>query len=199
MGMVSGRSIALSTAAGLLAGSSYLIFQRGGLLAWSGATVALVLMAKVSLRPSRADLGLAVTVAVLWGLAWPVTWHLVRSAWESGEVVQIAVDMPSGVHTARLWVVDLQGEPAVYYDAPPQVARALLQSPPLTLTRNGNVTRGCADASLIDDAPEKLLDEMFVLMDGKYGELDGATRLFDSVLGSRRDRTAVLLRLDDCP
>lgn len=98
-----------------------------------------------------------------------------------------------------MWVVDLRDEPTVYYDAPPSVARALLQGPPLTFVRAGEITSGCADARLADALPPERLDELFALLDAKYGALDGATELFYTVLGSRRDRVGVVLQVDDCP
>jgi hypothetical protein len=183
---------------GLLIASGYLVFQRGGILAWSGAVAALLLCAKHSVRPSRADSLASLGVTLLWVVAWVVTWGYVRSTWESGEVVEIAVQVPGGIHKARVWVLDLDGDPVVYYDAPPRLGDELLADAPMTITRDGESVAGCSDATRVDDLSDEEVAFLFSLMEDKYQESNRATEVFYSVLGGERDRIGLLLLVKEC-
>jgi hypothetical protein len=192
------RFAALSLAAGLLVASGFLILQRGGMLAWSGALLALLLAAKVWLRPSTKDLALAVSLLTLWGLAWAAIWQYVKSEWESGEVVVIDIETPSGRHTARVWILELNGEPTMYYDAPPRIAQQLLNGAPVAMRRNGVTVHECADASRVTEVSDEVLTKVFDRMEEKYQERNNATQIFYRMLGGERDRVPILLRLTAC-
>jgi len=181
-----------------LIASGYLVFQRGGILAWSGAVAALLLYAKHSLRPSRTDSLASLGVTLLWVVAWVVTWDYVRSTWESGEVVEIGIQVPGGIHKARVWVLDLDGDPVVYYDAPSRVGDELLADAPMTIIRDEKSIAGCSDATRVDDLSEEEVAVVFSLMEDKYQERNRATAIFYSVLGVERDRIGLLLRVKEC-
>lgn len=184
--------------AGLLVASSFLILQRGGMLAWAGALLALLLAAKVWLWPSTRDLALVVSLLVLWSLTWAAIWQYVQSEWESGEVAAIRIDTPSGPHAARVWILELNDEPTMYYDAPPRIAQQLLQGARVAMSRNGVTVHACADARRVADVSDEVLTGLFARMQEKYQERNNATRIFYFVLGGQRDRVPVLLRLAPC-
>jgi hypothetical protein len=156
------------------------------------------LYAKHSLRPSRTDSLLSLGFTLLWVVAWVVTWDYVRSAWESGEVVEIGVQVPGGIHNARLWVFDLDGEPVVYYDAPPRVGDELLAGAPMTINRGDRRIAGCSAATRVDELSDEEIAAVFSLIEKKYHEHNRATEVFYSVLGGERDRIALLLRIKEC-
>jgi len=196
--MLVNRLVASSVAVLLLVTSSFIILQRGGILAWSGAVVALLVIVKAWLWPSSRDAQLTVAVLAVWGLAWVAIWQYVKSVWESGEVVEIRVDSPSGSHVARVWVLDLDGEPAMYYDAPPNIAQQLLEGAAVTMTRNGTEVDGCANTSRVSDLSQDVVAAFSVRMEEKYQARNNATGIFYTFLGGRRDRIPILLRLTEC-
>jgi len=192
------RLVALSVAVLLLVASIFIILQRGGTLAWSGAVVALLLMVKAWIWSSSRDAQLTVFVLAFWGLSWVAIWQYVKSVWESGEVVEITVDTPSGPHAARVWVLDVDGEPTMYYDAPPVIAQQLLKGAAVTMTRNGTEVDGCANASRVSDLSQDVVAAFSLRMEEKYQARNNATGIFYTFLGGRRDRIPILLRLTEC-
>ena len=85
-----------------------LLIDRGGLIAWCALFFGVALLAKVWLKPSKLDLGLAIGVAIIPALAWVGTFYYVIYTWESGEVVELAVDTSerrsnSQIVGARYW------------------------------------------------------------------------------------------------
>ncbi len=193
--MNQGRSIAIVVVSCLFAAAAFLAIDRGGLLAWIGVLLAPALLFKIVRRPSPRDAALAVAVLAVWVVSWGATWAWVMSTWESGEVVEIEVD---GAHTARVWVLDIGDEPFMYYDAPPDVARRLLAGAPLTMTRDGHVTRACARAARVRDLPEEQVQDLLGRMEQKYEGRNTATTVFYAVLGVERDRVGLLIGLAPC-
>ena len=111
---------------GLLIVAGYLVVQRGGLLAWSGVIAALLLLIKQRARPSRTDMFVVLGFTLLWTASWAAAWSYVRSTWESGEVVELSLPVSDEIQTARVWILDADGGPVMYYDAPPRIGEALL-------------------------------------------------------------------------
>lgn len=183
---------------GLLITSGYLVYLRGGILAWSGLVAALLLLAKHFARPARTDVFVALGFTVLWAASWAAAWGYVRSTWESGEVVEIGVRVSAEIHTARVWILDVDGEPLMYYDAPPQVAHALLASAPMTIERGDENMAGCADATAVGDLSGEELAGVLGVMEAKYQERNRATDVFYSVIGVERDRIGLVLRIKEC-
>ena len=190
-----GRSIAVCLAAALFVAGGFAAFDRGGLLAWIGVLLGALLLLKAWRRPSPKDAVLALAALGLWLVGWAATWQYVMSTWESGEVVQIEVE---GGHVARLWVLELNGEPHMYYDAPPEIARQLLAGAALSVERGGQIRQGCASAERVDDLPEARMQEALGLMEAKYADQNMATNVFYVVLGGRRDRVGLLMKLEPC-
>lgn len=187
--------VAVVLAAGLLAAAGGLAVDRGGLLAWAGVGLAALLALKAWRWPSPRDTLLAVATIGAWVLAWGATWRYVVTTWESGEVVQLDI---AGGHSARVWVFDLDDGPAMYYDAPPKAAGRLLAGAPLTMTRGGEVRDACADAARVQDLPAAQVADVLQRMDTKYAAASRATGVFYAVLGGRRDRVGLLVRLAPC-
>ena len=183
---------------GLLITSGYLVYRRGGILAWLGLVAALAMLAKHFGRPSRTDVFVALGFTVLWAASWAAAWGYVRSTWESGEVVEIGVQVSDEIHTARVWVLDVDGEPLMYYDAPPLVGHALLANAPMTVERGDKSMVGCADATSVDDLSGDELAALFAVMEAKYQERNHATNVFYAILGGEKDRIGLVLRIKQC-
>ena len=193
--MKPGRSIALGVVCCMWVAAAFLAFDRGGLLAWVGVVLGALLLLKILRRPSPRDAVLSLAALGIWAISWGAAWSYVVSTWESGEVVVVDV---AGEHTARVWVLDQSDGPLMYYDAPPDVAGRLLEGAPLSMTRNGHTRHECASASRVEDLPEEQLQELIGQLEEKYAGRNTATVVFYSVLGGRRDRVGVLIRLTPC-
>lgn len=187
---------ALAVAGCMGVASVSLIVDRGGLLAWVGLALSVAVLAKALRWPSPADALTALAIASLWAGAWAATWYYVVTTWESGEVVEIEVD---GGHRARVWVLDLNDGPVMYYDAPPAIAQRLLDGAPMTVTRGQRTQSGCARAARVEDLPEARLQDALDAMSRKYRDSNRATGIFYAVLGGKRDRVDVLMSLGPCP
>ena len=183
---------------GLLIASGCLVYLRGGGLAWSGVIVSVLLLAKHVALPSRRDVFVVLGFAALWAASWPAAWAYVRSTWESGEVVEIDVRISDESHAARVWVLDVDGDWLMYYDAPPRIAQALIAGAPMTVERGERRMEGCANATRVSDMPSEERDALLAVMEAKYGEQGHATTIFYAVLGGRKDRIGLALRVEDC-
>jgi len=172
-----------------------LLLDRGGLIAWGAFFSGVVLLAKIGLKPSRVDLGFSVGLATISVLAWIGTLYYVISTWESGEVVELNIDTSEGEHTARLWVLDNGGDPIVYYDAEPEVAKFLLAGKPLQFTRAGEVSTRVPRATQAEALPEGEANRILEAMETKYGDRNEAAGIYYSLLGRSRDRVALVVSL----
>jgi hypothetical protein len=181
---------------GLLLIAGYLVVERGGLIAWSGVILAGLLLVKTLRWPTSRDMMLVAATFALWASAWAMSWYYVVSMWESGEVVDVEI---GGEHTVRVWVLDMKDGPTMYYDAPPGVARSLLAGVPMSVTRAGHVQRGCASTTRVEDVSEEQALDVYRAMEEKYQGRNQATEFFYAVLGAKRNRIDVLVRLAPCP
>ena len=121
--------------------------------------------------------------------------YYVISTWESGEVVELAIDASSGVHTARLWVLDVGAHPLVYYEAEPEVGQSLLAGKPLQFTRAGKVSTRVPKARRVDDVPEDESSRILAAMEAKYADQNSAAVIYYLMVGSPRDRVALVANL----
>ncbi len=172
-----------------------LVAARGGILAWAGLAAGLMLFLKIYLRPSPKDVALSIGIAVIWALTWGATIYYVLSTWESGEVVELAIDTPNGTHTARVWVLDTDTSPVVIYDAEPEIAAALMSGKPVKFTRHGAVSVRRPEAVPAEKMPQEDLSTIYKLMDEKYGRRNVATDVYYSMLGRLRDRELMIVRV----
>ncbi len=189
------RSVALGRIAGMLVAAAFLVVDRGGLLAWIGVILGSLLLLKILLWPSRRDAILSIAIPAVWAVSWVGTWAYVVSTWESGEVVQLEV---ADDHTARVWVLDASDGPTMYYDAPPDVADSLLAGAPVSMTRNGRVSQGCAAVSRVEEVPEERLQNLIDQMERKYENRTTATDVFYLMLGVKRDRVGLIITPGPC-
>lgn len=174
-----------------------LLVDRGGLIAWGLFASGAFLLVKSRVRPARLDPAFGVAIAAVMALAWAGTFYYVITTWETGEVVELAIDTDDGIHKARVWVLDAQADPVVYYDAPPEAAEALLAGRPLQFTRAGQVSTRIPDATDVEALPESEANRIFDAMISKYGDRVGAADIYYLMLGRSRDRIAVVARLDE--
>ena len=193
--MPSRRNLAVGLSSLLLLAGVALAIDRGGLLAWLGVVLGGALLFKAVKRSGATDPVLAASVLAAWGLSWGIAWFYVQSTWESGEVVQIEVD---GGRPARVWVMDTEAGPIMYYDAPPEAAQGLLAGAPMTMVRNRALQEGCARATRLEDLPAERVQDLFGRMEQKYGEQSSATNVFYLVLGVKRDRVGLVIELAAC-
>jgi hypothetical protein len=193
--MPGSRGAAFFLAGLTIAVAAMLLADRGGLIAWGTLFMGVALLAKIWLKPSGLDPGLSVGLATIPVLVWFGTWYYVISTWESGEVVELAVDTSNSVHTARVWVLDIGALPLVYYDAEPEVANSLLAGKPLQFTRAGVTGTRIPRAIPVDALPEAEANQIFEAMVAKYGDRVGAADIYYLMLGRSRDRVAVVASL----
>jgi len=168
---------------------------RGGLIGWGALFVGAALLAKIWFKPSAIDLGLCVGFTILPVLMWVVTFYYVISTWESGEVVDLAIDTSDGPHTVRVWVLDIGVNPLVYYDAEPQAAKSLLAGKPVQFTRAGQVSTRIPKATQVDALSGDEADLIFQAMGAKYGDRVDAADIYYLMLGRARDRVALVAEL----
>lgn len=188
-------TLAIGIAVVTAIGATLVVVERGGAIAWTTLVVAGLLLAKFWRRPAQRDLLLALALSVVAVGGWLGTRQYVINTWESGEVVELAIDLGDRVHKARLWVLDVESDPIVYYDAAPEVAQALLAGEPLGFTRAGAVSRRIPNATRVSDVPESTAAELLNAMNEKYGERNSAATLYYVLLGRPRDRIDVIVRL----
>jgi hypothetical protein len=193
--MLKSRRIAVFIAGLTTVVALILLVDRGGLIAWGALFIGVALLAKIWLKPSKLDPVLSVGLATIPVLAWVGTLYYVISTWESGEVVELAIDTGNGAHTARLWVLDIGAYPLVYYDAEPEVAKSLLAGKPLQFTRAGKVSTRIPKATQVDALPEDEANLILEAMGTKYGDRNSAAEIYYSMLGRSRDRVAVVANL----
>lgn len=180
----------------VLAAGAVLIYQRGGVLAWVGIFLGAGLFLKFLLRPSNWDLPLALTMSALWAFAWLAVFYYVISTWETGEVVELTIQAPSGSHSARTWILEAPSALILYYDAPIEVAGALLSGAPLAVMRDDKpLVIHQYTAVRLDDMPEDEINQLFDLMSKTYGERNAATDVFYRFLGRSRDKAGVVIEI----
>lgn len=154
------------------------------------------LLLKFWIRPAQTDLPLSLTISTVWALAWAGIFYYVISIWETGEVVELIVETPSGSHTARTWIMEDSGVLILYYDSPMLVAEALLAGAPLVVMRGHTPLPFVRYTALrVDDMPEAEVREVLDLMSEKYAERNSAADVFYGFLGRSRDRTGVVVEI----
>lgn len=192
---MSNRAIAASIAGVTLIAAAIVCVHRGGAIAGLTLVAAGLLLAKIRFKPSPRDWAIALGIAVVPALLWVATLRYVIATYESGEVVELAIDTDTGLHTARLWIMDMGPDPTVYYDAPPQAAAALLAGKRLQMTRGAIASERIPQASRFDGLPQPQADGILQAMQEKYGDRYNAAIVFYVLLGSPRDRITVVATL----
>ena len=192
---MSRRTVTLFVAGLTIVAAAYLVTIRGGVIAWGALLAGAALLLKSLLKPSGADLAIILTIAAVSVVAWIGVRQYVISTWESGEVVELTIDTPSGPHIARLWVLDVDSDPVVYYDAPPEAAESLLAGKPLQFTRAGEVSTRVPNATPADELPEAEANLILEAMNTTYSDQSHAATVYYLMLGSLQDRIPVVVHL----
>ncbi len=195
--MLNSQKVALAFAGFFFIAALALLVERGGLIAWGGVIIGATLLMKSWFKPSKRDLSVSVILAITLLLAWFGTRQYVLSTWESGEVVELSFAVGDGEHTARLWVMDIEGHPVVYYDAAPDAANALLNGTPVRFARDGKTSVRIPDATPVDELPETEANRVLEAMGTKYGDRNSAATVYYVMLGRPKDRVAVVVRLTE--
>lgn len=193
--MLKSRKTAVSIAGFTTVVALLLVVDRGGLIAWGTLILGGSLLAKIWLRPSKSDTAWSVGMATIPALVWVGTLYYVITTYESGEVVELAIDVGSDTHTARVWVLEIGADPVVYYEADPLVADSLLAGEPLQFTRAGKKSTRRPNAQRVDSLPEDEATRILEVMGAKYGDRMTAADVYYVMLGSPRDRVAVIVTL----
>lgn len=174
----------------------FVVIDRGGAIAWVALVAGVGLLVKIWRRPAARDWALGLGLATVPVLVWVVTLNYVIATYESGEVIELVIPTDAGLHTARLWVMDIDAKPTVYYDAPPQVAAALLAGKSVQLIRSQASSRRIPVAHRLGALPQAQADQTLTAMQNKYGDRNDAAILFYALLGSPRDRVPMVVTLE---
>ena len=171
------------------------VMDRGGLIASATMLAGAGLVAKAWLHPSNRAPAFAISLAIVPVLLSVGAYYYVISSWESGEVVELAFETEEGPHTARLWVMDVGSSPTVYYDAPPEAAKALLAGAPVQFTRNNVTSTRTPQARPVEALPEEEANLILEAMLTKYGDLNGVATVNYLLLGRPTDQVALVVNL----
>ncbi len=172
-----------------------LVIDRSGLIPWLTLIVGAALVVKICFKPSEKDLRLSLSVAIVPVVVWAATYYYVILSWETAEVVELVIPTQDGPHTARVWVMDIEGEPHVYYDAPAGAAQALLAGSPVQFVRGDATSTRVPEARDADTLSEAEANTVFAAMTDKYGDLVSVADVFYVMLGRSSDRIAVVAKL----
>lgn len=193
--MITIQNTALILAALITVAALALVVDRGGLIAWVACILGALLFARLWLRPGSPGLWLSISLACVTALAWLSVFYYVIFTYESGEVVELAIDTSDGIHTLRLWVLDVGTEEIVYHDSAPKVATSLLAGTPLKFTRRGVVSQRLPKARMVESLPEAEANSLLESMNKKYGSRTNAAYLYYVLLGLPRDRVPLVVNL----
>lgn len=174
-----------------------LIINRGGLIAWCVLIFSVALLAKIHLRHSKFDLVVSIGLAIIPSILWYLVLFYVISSYESGEVVELGIETENGTRIARLWVLEIDRELLVYYDAEPDVANALLAGRPIRFTRDGKESTRIPEATRADSLADDDAESIASAMNTKYRSRVFASSVYYLILGRPRDRIALVVRLFD--
>lgn len=189
------KAIPFAVSLFLMLVSTYLIFERNGILAWLGVLLGAALLAKLFLKPSKGDLILTFAVTSLWTIAWAGIFYYVISTWETGDVVEVTIATADGDHTARTWILEGPDTLMLYYDAPDDAANALLNGAPLIVTRAGEaIPFNDYTVQRQDEMTEAEINRVFELMATKYGDRVAAADIFYGFLGRARNRVGIVVQ-----
>jgi len=193
---MSQKSIAMVIAGLIAVLGILLVVERGGGFGWSGGVIGIALLVKVYARPSRFDLKISISIAAILSVICAGTLYLVRSTWESGEVVELRVDLPTGVHIARVWVLNIDESIVVYYDAEPDIVATLISDPQISVIREGELI-GFSNVQVrpTEIVPVAEVNQIFQMWEEKYGRRTQASVVYSLMFGRSRDKEAMILTL----
>ena len=173
-----------------------LIWQRGGIFAWIFSITGALLLIEIVIRSRTTMLKRTVVTACTLTALWLLTYGSIIGIWETGEVAELKIDTGSEEHQVRVWVLDVNDNIEIFYDAEPDVAEFLLNEPKVSLVRNDQTLEFLkVEISTLETAPAEKMNEIFELWNEKYGSRNLATPIYSLMFGRAKDKVALILTL----
>ena len=113
-----------------------LIWQRGGIFAWIFSITGALLLIEIVIRSRTTMLKSTMVTACTLTALWLLTYSSIIGIWETGEVAELKIDTGREEHQVRVWLLDVNDNIEIFYDADPDVAEFLLNEPKVSLVRN---------------------------------------------------------------
>ena len=173
----------------------YFAIDRGGVIAWVTLVASVGLLFKLWRKPGTRDFIWNIALAAVPVLLAYGAFKYVIHTWESGEVVELAIETSEGMHHARVWVMDIDGSEVVYYDAPPLAAAALLSGKTVSYNRASQTAKRNPLAQTIDKLDDAEAARILAAMEEKYSAQNHAAAIWYGLLGRPKDRVALIVRL----
>ena len=173
-----------------------LIWQRGGLFAWIFSITGALLLIEIVIRSRTTMLKRTVVTACTLTALWLLTYGSIIAIWETGEVAELRIDTGSEENQVRVWLLDVNDNIEIFYDAEPDVAEFLLNEPKVSLVRNDQTLEFLkVEISTLETAPAEKMNQIFELWNEKYGSRNLATPIYSLMFGRAKDKVALILTL----
>ena len=190
------KYLSISIAALLLTFGTVLLLDRGGLFAWTGIILGIVLLIKTLTLPSVANVEICVLTSAIFVAAWAATYLAIILIWESGEIAKLHVENSEDASTTRVWVLDLGGDTIIFYDAEPEDAAILHGDPKISVTReNTEIKYSQIHVISSEDAPIDSLNRVYEGWGEKYGNRTLATPVYSLMYGRSRTKESFIITL----
>ena len=173
-----------------------LIWQRGGIFAWIFSITGALLLIEIVIRSRTTMLKSTIITACTLTALWLLTYGSIIGIWETGEVAELKIDTGSEEHQVRVWLLDVNDNIEIFYDAEPDVAEFLLSEPKVRLVRNDQTLEFLkVEISTLETAPAEKMNQIFELWNEKYGSRNLATPIYSLMFGRAKDKVALILTL----
>ena len=173
-----------------------LIWQRGGIFAWIFSITGALLLIEIVIRSRTTMLKRTVVTACTLTALWLLTYGSIIAIWETGEVAELRIDTGSEENQVRVWLLDVNDNIEIFYDAEPDVAEFLLNEPKVSLVRNDQTLEFLkVEISTLETAPAEKMNQIFDLWNEKYGSRNLATPIYSLMFGRAKDKVALILTL----
>ena len=173
-----------------------LIWQRGGIFAWIFSITGALLLIEIVIRSRTTMLKNTMVTACTLTALWLLTYGSIIAIWETGEVAELRIDTGSEENQVRVWLLDVNDNIEIFYDAEPDVAEFLLNEPKVSLVRNDQTLEFLkVEISTLETAPAEKMNQIFELWNEKYGSRNLATPIYSLMFGRAKDKVALILTL----
>ena len=173
-----------------------LIWQRGGIFAWIFGITGALLLIEIVIRYRTTMLKSTMVTACTLTALWLLTYSSIIGIWETGEVAELRIDTGIEEHQVRVWLLDVDDNIEIFYDAEPDVAEFLLNEPKVSLVRNDQTLEFLkVEISTLETAPAEKMNQIFELWNEKYGSRNLATPIYSLMFGRAKDKVALILTL----
>ena len=190
------KYLSISISGLLLTFGTVILLERGGLFAWAGIILGIVLLIKTLALPSVADVKISVLTTATFVAAWVATYVAIIVIWESGEIAELHVENSEDVSTTRVWVLDLGGDTIIFYDAEPKDAVILRGNPKISVTReNTEIKYSQIHVISSEDARTDSLNRVYEGWSEKYGNRTLATPVYSLMYGRSRTKESFIITL----